>query len=242
MRFQGVTGVADNPLAGVGACVFDAYGTLFDLINPVAARAARLGDTAPLLSELWRRKQLEYSWLRSLMGQHVDFWRVTGEALDYAMATLKVDDLALRAELMELYLSIPTYDEVPEALAALKAAGVRTGVLSNGAPMMLTAAVNCANITPYLDAVISVEDIGVFKPDPRVYQLAVDKMRLKPGEIAFFSSNAWDIAGAATFGFRAVWCNRAGAPPERLPGAPVAEIRNLTEALPMLVEASEQAS
>jgi len=226
--------MAESPLAGVGACVFDAYGTLFDLINPVAARAARIGDKAEALSELWRRKQLEYSWLRSLMGQHADFWQVTGEALDYAMAALGVEDLALRADLMELYLSIPAYEEVPETLAALKAAGVRTGVLSNGSPMMLTSAVGCAEIAPSLDVVLSVEEVGVYKPDARVYQLACDRLRLEPEQIAFFSSNAWDIAGAASFGFRAVWCNRAGAPPESLPGAPVAEIRSLREVPPLL--------
>ncbi|MEQ9126283.1 MAG: HAD-IA family hydrolase, partial [Alphaproteobacteria bacterium] len=139
-----------------------------------------------------------------------------------------------RADLMELYLSIPAYEEVPETLAALKAAGVRTGVLSNGSPMMLTSAVGCAEIAPSLDVVLSVEEVGVYKPDARVYRLACDRLRLEPGEIAFFSSNAWDIAGAASFGFRAVWCNRAGAPPERLPGAPVAEIRNLSEVPPLL--------
>lgn len=226
--------MADSPLAGVGACVFDAYGTLFDLINPVAARAAKVGDEAGPLSELWRRKQLEYSWLRSLMGQHVDFWQITGEALDYALDTLEIDDPALRADLMELYLSIPTYEEVPEVIAALKASGIKTGVLSNGAPVMLTSAITCADLAPSLDVVFSVEDVGVFKPDPRVYQMAVDRLRLEASEIAFFSSNAWDIAGASTFGFRAVWCNRGGAPRERLPGEPVAEIRNLREALPLM--------
>ncbi len=226
--------MAEAPLAGIGACVFDAYGTLFDLINPVAARAAKLGDKAPLLSELWRRKQLEYSWLRSLMGQHADFWQITGDALDYAMAALDVRDPPLRADLMELYLSIPTFDEVPEMLERLKADNIKTGVLSNGAPIMLTSAINVANLAPNLDVVLSVEEVGGFKPDARVYQLAVDRLRLEPGEIAFFSSNAWDIAGAASFGFRAVWCNRAGAPRENLPGRPVAEVRDLLQALPLL--------
>lgn len=226
--------MATSPLAGAGACVFDAYGTLFDLINPVAARAAKVGDKAHALSELWRRKQLEYSWLRSLMGQHVDFWQITGDALDYALAALEIDDPALRADLMELYLSIPAYEEVPDVLAALKAGGMKTGVLSNGAPIMLTSAINCAKLTPSLDVVFSVEDVGVFKPDARVYQMAVERLKLEAGDIAFFSSNAWDVAGAASFGFRAVWCNRGGAPRERLPGAPVAEIRDLTEALPLI--------
>ncbi len=226
--------MAESPLAGVGACVFDAYGTLFDLINPVAARAARIGAKAAPLSELWRRKQLEYSWLRSLMGQHADFWRITGDALDHAMEALGIVDLGLRADLMELYLSLPTYEEAPETLAALRRAGLKTAVLSNGAPTMLTSALTCSNLAPAIDMVLSVEDIGVFKPDPRVYQMAVDRFKLEASEIAFFSSNAWDIAGAATFGLRAVWCNRSGAPPERLPGKPVAEIRNLKEALALL--------
>lgn len=226
--------MAGSPLAGIGACVFDAYGTLFDLINPVAARAAKVGDKAHALSELWRRKQLEYSWLRSLMGQHVDFWKITGDALDYAMETLKVESPALRANLMELYLSIPTFEEVPETLTALKQAGFKTGVLSNGAPIMLTSAISCANIAPSLDVVFSVEDVGVYKPDARVYQMAVDRLKLEPSEIAFFSSNAWDVAGAAVFGFQCVWCNRGGAPRERLPGEPKAEVRNLREALPLL--------
>lgn len=228
--------MAASPLAGVEACIFDAYGTLFDLVNPVEARAARVGDKAAALTEIWRRKQLEYSWLRSLMGQHADFWQITGDALDYAMASIGVEDLALRADLMELYLSIPTYEEVPQVLEALKAAKRKTGILSNGAPLMLTSATTCADIRPLLDVMFTVEDVGVFKPDPRVYQMVVDRMRVEPDQVAFFSSNAWDIAGAATFGFRAVWCNRGGAPRELLPGEPVAEIKNLREALALFEE------
>lgn len=221
--------MADKVLEGVGACVFDAYGTLFDLLGPVARRAAKLGDKSDALSELWRRKQLEYSWLRSLMGEYTDFWTITGESLDYAMAALKIDDPVLRADLMELYLSLPTFDEVPDTLGALKASGIKTGILSNGAPVMLTSAINVAQITLSLDVVFSVADVGVFKPDPRVYQMAVDRLKLDASDIAFFSSNAWDIAGAASFGFRAVWVNRLGAPRERLPGEPVAEISTLAE-------------
>mgnify|MGYP000374224685 CR=1 FL=1 len=221
-------------LDGIGACVFDAYGTLFDVHSAAARCRHDLGDKADRLSDLWRQKQLEYSWLRSLMGAHVDFWQITGDALDYAMAALDVEDPVLRAALMELYLSIPAYPEVPDVLTALKAREIKTGVLSNGAPIMLTSAVNCAKLSPMLDVVFSVEDVGVFKPDGRVYQMAVDRLKLAPEEIAFFSSNAWDVAGAASFGFRAVWCNRVGAPRERLPGKPVAEISNLSEALPLL--------
>jgi len=221
--------MADKVLEGAGACVFNAYGTLFDLIGPVARRAANVGDKSTALSELWRRKQLEYSWLRSLMGEYADFWTITGDSLDYAMDALEIDDLVLRSDLMQLYLSIPTYDEVPEVLKTLKDGGLKTGVLSNGAPIMLTSAINYSQITPLLDVVFSVEDVQVFKPDARVYQMAVDRLKLEPQDIAFFSSNAWDAAGAASFGFRVVWVNRLGAPRERLPGEPVAEVRSLAD-------------
>ena len=226
--------MATIPLNGAKACIFDAYGTLFDLINPVAARAARLGSKAGPLSELWRRKQLEYSWLRSLMEEYSDFWTLTGNALDYALDSLDIQDPALRADLMELYLSIPTYEEVPEVLSNLKARGLKTGILSNGSPLMLTSAVNCAGLTQNLDFVLSVDEIKVFKPSPRVYNMAAERLRLAPNEIAFFSSNAWDISGAASFGFQAVWCNRNNMPRERLPGLPMAEISNLRDALTLM--------
>ena len=220
-------------LDDIGACVFDAYGTLFD----VAAAAARcrddLGDKAGPLAVLWRTKQLEYTWLRSLMDEYVDFWRVTGDGLDYAMATLGIGG-DLRPRLMDLYKCLDAYGEVKEVLSGLKAADIKTAILSNGAPAMLEAAVKNAGIDDLLDDVLSVDSIGVYKPHPGVYQLAVDGLGLPAGRICFMSSNAWDVAGAANFGFRVVWVNRFGQQRERLPGAHEHEISTLAE-LPALL-------
>lgn len=221
-------------IPGIRACVFDAYGTLFDVHSAAARCRDALGDKSGALSETWRQKQLQYSWLRSLMRAHADFWHVTGDALDYAMASVGLDDPAIRKRLMDLYLSLEAYGEVPAVLRRLRQAGQATAILSNGAPAMLEAAVQSAGIGDDLDHVLSIEDVGIYKPDPRVYQLAVDRIGVQPAEICFLSSNAWDAHGAAHFGFRVAWCNRFGQPPERLPGQPDAEIRDLA-ALPALL-------
>ncbi len=222
------------PLDGIGACVFDAYGTLFDYNSAAERCRDELGDKLDPLNALWRQKQLQYTWLRSLEGRHADFWQVTGDALDFAMEALGLSDAALRQRLMELYLTLDIFPEVPGVLARLRDAGVRTAILSNGSPMMLDAAVARAGISGLLDAVLSVEEVGVFKPDPRVYRLAVERLGLAARAIAFQSSNAWDVYAASAFGMRAVWCNRTGQPRERLPGAPDRQIRTLAE-LPPLV-------
>lgn len=213
----------------IAACVFDVYGTLLDFNAAVAALSARIGPQADALSALWRRKQLEYSWLRSLMGTHADFWQVTGDALDYALAALAVGDAALRDDLMALYLRLAPYPEVAETLGAIRSAGITTAVLSNGTPAMLADGLAAAGIAPLLDAVWSVEPAGVFKPHPTVYRLAPDALSLPAGRIAFMSANGWDIAGAASFGLHAIWINRAGAAPERLPAGPVATLPSLAE-------------
>jgi 2-haloacid dehalogenase len=205
------------------ACVFDAYGTLFDVHSAVARHASAVGPQAVELSKLWRTKQLEYSWVRSLAGRHADFWTVTGDALDFAMASFGVTDPggALRARLMEAYLSLDAYPEVPEMLRRLKAKGLRTAILSNGSPDMLNRAVRSAGIGDRLDSVLSIEEVGIYKPDQRVYRLAVDRLGGVPAErIAFLSSNAWDAAGAASFGFRVVWVNRTKQPTEHRGWAP----------------------
>jgi 2-haloacid dehalogenase len=226
--------MANGVMGDIGACVFDAYGTLFDY-NSAAARCKNvLGNDWQTLSDLWRRKQLEYTWLRSLMGRHTDFWHVTGEALDYALGVLKRDDPGLRALLMQQYLNLDPYPEVPQMLERLKAKGMRAAILSNGSPTMLVAATNSAKLTQLVDTVLSVESAGIFKPHPSVYQLAVDKLGLPATRMCFLSSNGWDAAGAAAFGFRAVWVNRAGAPEENLPGRPERQIKTLAE-LPALL-------
>ena len=224
------------PLSGVSVCVFDAYGTLFDLSAITATCKDALGERAGALSDLWRRKQLEYTWLRSLMGRHADFWHVTGDSLDYAMASLRIDDAALRARLMEAYLSPAPYPEAKDTLRVLKDAGHKLAILSNGTPSMLTSATKFAGLAGLFDAVLSVESVGVFKPHPSVYRLATEGFDCAPADVAFMTSNAWDAAGAGAFGFRVVWVNRLGLPPEALPAAPPVEIKTLAE-LPGLLRA-----
>jgi len=223
-------------LAGVRACVFDAYGTLFDYASAAARCSDVLGDKAAPLTALWRSKQLEYTWLRSLQGRYADFSQVTAEALDFALAVHRLGEPALHARLMSLYDSLECFAEVPAMLARLRAAGLKTAILSNGTAQMLAAALAHAGIAPYFDAVLSVDEVRVYKPHPRVYQLAVDRLGVPPGAIAFQSSNGWDAYAASAFGMQVVWCNRHGQPPERLPGAPKVIIQSLAE-LPALVGA-----
>lgn len=222
------------PLTGIRACVFDAYGTLFDYASAAARCRDVLGDRFDRLVTLWRDKQLQYTWLRATQNRHVDFWRVTGDALDYALETLGIDDRALRERLMNLYLTLDAFPEVPDTLSRIKALGLKTAILSNGAPAMLDAVVGNAKIGVLLDAVLSVEEVGVYKPHPRVYQLAVDRLAVDAKEILFLSSNAWDAYAASAFGFRVAWCNRYGQRPERLPGKPDYEIKSLAE-IPALI-------
>ncbi|MGD9728661.1 MAG: haloacid dehalogenase type II [Nitrospiraceae bacterium] len=221
-------------LKGVRACVFDAYGTVFDFATAAAGCRDVLGENSSSLTALWREKQLQYTWLRALQGKHADFWKVTGDALDFALETLNLRSDELRFRLMTLYLTLKPFPEVPTMLSRLKAAGFTTAILSNGSPKMLEAAVAGAQIGHLLDVVLSVEAVGVYKPHPRVYQLAVDSLNAAPQEICFQSSNAWDAYAASAFGMRVVWCNRYDQRHERLPGKPDHEIKSLSE-LPALL-------
>jgi len=226
--------MTDRSLAATRACVFDAYGTLFDLTSAARRCADALGGKAESLGALWRTRQLEYSWLRSLMGAHADFWQVTGESLDYALAVLGIADAALRARLMDAFLHIQAYPDAVTVLDALNRAKRPAAILSNGSPRMLSAAVESAGLGHLLDHVLSIEEAGIYKPHPRVYALAARRLGVPAEHICFVSSNGWDAAGAAQFGFKAVWANRAGAPRERLPGEPVAELSGL-DRLPALL-------
>ena len=226
--------MTQDPIA-VRACVFDAYGTLFDFASAAARCADVLGDKAAAVTALWRDKQLQYTWLRSLQGRHADFWQVTTEALDFTLETLDIGDRNVRDRLLGLYRTLDCFPEVPHVLRALKEAGFVTAILSNGSPAMLADAVAAARLGSLLDHVLSVEDAGVFKPHARVYQLAIDRLGVPASAIAFQSSNAWDAYAASAFGMRVVWCNRYGQRRERLPGAPDREIRTLAELPPLLV-------
>ena len=216
-------------LSDIRAYVFDAYGTLFNYALAAAGCRDVLGDRLGPLTTLWRDKQLQYTWLRALQSRHADFWVVTGDALDFALETLGLDNPQLRARLMDLYRTLDVFPEVPAMLKRLKAAGLKTAILSNGSPDMLDAAVIKAGIGDLFDAVLSVELVGVYKPHPKVYQLAVDRLAIPAEAISFQSSNAWDAYAASAFGMRVVWCNRYGQPPERLPGKPDREIASLAE-------------
>ncbi len=204
----------------IDACVFDAYGTLFD-VNAAAQHAASdLGDKWQPLADIWRQKQLQYTWLRALMDAHTDFWAVTGDALDFAMASLDIDDDALRQKLLDLYLKLDAYEEVKETLAALKERGKRLAILSNGSRDMLAAAVDNAGIGDLLDAVFSVDAVGIFKPHPSVYKMAVDGFGLPPDRMSFQSANGWDAFAAKNYGYQVVWINRFGQAVERIPDTP----------------------
>jgi 2-haloacid dehalogenase len=223
-----------NRLEGVRACVFDAYGTLFDFASAAAdCREIEPGERAALTA-LWRDKQLQYTWLRSLQGRYVDFWQVTGEALDFALDSLELERPGLRDRLMGLYRTLSPFPEVAGVLGALRRAGFATAILSNGSPSMLQDAVAGAGLNGLLDAVLSVEAVRVFKTDRKVYQYALDRLGVTAQQVSFQSSNAWDAHAAADFGMRVVWCNRYGQRRERLPGAPDIEIRTLDE-LPALL-------
>jgi 2-haloacid dehalogenase len=219
------------PLNGVKACVFDAYGTLFDFATAAKGCGDILGENTEKLTALWRDKQLQYSWLRAAQGRHADFWHVTGDALDFALETLGIDKPGLRDRLMTLYLRLDAFPEVPKVLHRLKEASLQTAILSNGSPKMLDAVVKGAGLSGVLDAVLSVEEVGVYKPHPKVYQLAVDRLGVPASAISFQSSNAWDAYAASAFGMRVVWCNRYGQRHERLPGNPDREIKSLAELL-----------
>lgn len=216
-------------LNDIDACVFDAYGTLFDVNSAAAKLEDELGNRWKPLAELWRQKQLQYTWLRALMGRYADFWQVTGDALDFALASLAIDDASLRSRLMDLYLRLDAFPEVKDTLARLKADGKKLAILSNGAPRMLAAAAENAGISGLLDAILSVDEVRTYKPHDSVYRLAAQRFGIPAARICFLSSNGWDAYGAKAYGFRVVWCNRYGQAPERIPQAPDGQIRTLAE-------------
>jgi 2-haloacid dehalogenase len=224
-----------TPLTDISVCIFDAYGTLFDLSGIVRNSSGVLGDRVGPFADLWRRKQLEYTWLRSLMGRHTDFWHVTGESLDYTLKAFAIDDVALRTRLMEAYLTPGCFPDAKPALESLKSANLKTAILSNGSPTMLISATKATGLDLLLSEIMSVEAVGVFKPHPSVYRMAAEHFGCQADNIAFVSSNGWDVAGAAAFGFCTIWVNRAGLPRDSLPGGPhreIATLQDLSELLP----------
>lgn len=215
--------------------VFDAYGTLFDVHAAIGRHRAAVGPDADRVSDLWRTKQLEYTWTATLAGRYTDFWTLTERALAYALARCPSVDPALAPRLLAAYRSLDAYPDARAALSALKSRGVRAAILSNGTPAMLESAVGHAGLSSDLDAILSVDSIRRYKPSPEVYGLVTSHFRLTAAEVVFVSSNRWDVMGAATFGFRAVWVNRAGLPdeyPEAVPERVVPDLHSLAAIFP----------
>jgi 2-haloacid dehalogenase len=209
--------------------VFDAYGTLFDVHAAIARHRGAVGRDADRLSELWRTKQLEYSWTLTLAGHYEDFWTLTERALDYALARVPSVDRALRPALLDCYRTLDAYPDASATLAALRGRGAQTAILSNGSVDMLSAAVGAAGLDAHLDAVLSVDKVRLYKPRPEVYALVTERFRIAPADVVFVSSNRWDVMGAAAFGFSPVWINRAGLPDEYAELAPQRVLRDLRE-------------
>ncbi len=213
------------------AYVFDAYGTLFDVHAAIARHRAAAGPEAERFSEIWRSKQLEYAWTLTLAGHYVDFWTLTERALDHAFGRVPSIDRALKPLLLDAYLKLDAFADARTVLIDLKARGARLAILSNGSPRMLTAAVEAAGFAGLFDAVLSVDAVRRYKPRPEVYALVTDAFAAQPSDVAFVSSNRWDVMGAVSFGFNAFWVNRARMPDEYTDLAPLREIRALA-ALP----------
>lgn len=219
----------------IKVCVFDAYGTLFDFNSAVARHRVEIGPQADRLAQMWREKQIGYTWARSLMGKYAPFWQVTGEALAHCLQSCGLPPKgALHEKLMQAYLVLDPFPEVRSTLDALHAAEMPLAILSNGNLEMLEAVVRNTGLASFFNALLSVEAVKVFKPDPRVYRLVTEHFSVAPSDVCFLSSNGWDAHGAASFGFRTLWVNRADAAPEGLPGTPSGELRTLAE-LPTLV-------
>lgn len=220
----------------IRAVIFDAYGTLLDIHAAMARHADRLGPNWRQISADWRAKQVEYAWVRSIVGpaHHRDFWRLTQEALEVVAELHGLTDAALKADVLASYRQLDAFPEVPEMLRVLKSRGITCAILSNGEPEMLNAAVTAAGLAPLLDAVLSVELVRVFKPDPRVYRMAGRRFNLAPREMGFVSANPWDAFGAYELGFRVIRINRTGAPDEYGLRGSVPELTDLA-ALPALL-------
>lgn len=223
--------MSDAPVQfrNIRACVFDAYGTLFDVHSAAGRYAERIGPAAAEFSQYWRTQQLQLTWLRSLMRRHADFWRVTADSLEAACRRFQVTDPALRSDLLNSYLRLEAYPEAAQALRDLREKGLPLAILSNGTTGMIEAALKHSGLEGLLDAVLSVEEVGVFKPDPRVYELAGRRFGLEPSAICFVSSNGWDAAGAAAFGLRTAWINRLQVPADPLPAQADVELKTLAE-------------
>lgn len=228
----------------VNICIFDAYGTLFDVTSATRIVAneeeySSFPNHSVKVSNSWRIKQLEYSWLRNIMHEYIDFWQITKDALDFALEENQIKNEKLRQRLLDVYWNLSAYPEAHDVLTTLKANNIQTGILSNGSKQMLNSAVVSANLENYLDKIISIDGIEIYKPDPKVYQMVLDQFNCKIEEVLFISSNGWDIAGASKFGFTTLWVNRNLIPKDRLTFMPNKITNNLSTIPNILKELNE---
>ena len=228
----------------VKICIFDAYGTLFDVTSATRIVAneeeySSFPNHSVKVSNSWRIKQLEYSWLRNIMHEYIDFWQITKDALDFALEENQIKNEKLRQRLLDVYWNLSAYPEAQDVLTTLKANNIQTGILSNGSKQMLNSAVVSANLENYLDKIISIDGIEIYKPDPKVYQMVIDQFNCKIEEVLFISSNGWDIAGASKFGFTTLWVNRNLIPKDRLTFMPNKITNNLSTIPNILKELNE---
>jgi len=217
-------------IENITACVFDAYGTLFDVNSAAAKCKKKLGNRWESFANTWRTTQLEYTWLRSLMKKHKNFWEITEDSLDHTMETFKIKQ-EMRSELLNLYKELSPYPEVKECLEGLKSKKIKIAILSNGTPDLLKKLVENNNIQNYFDDIMSIESVGIYKPDPKVYEMPIKKYGCKPENICFMSSNTWDVSGGGVFGYNAVWVNRFNKIFDKLSYKPQFVINNLNQLL-----------
>ena len=212
------------------AIVFDAYGTLFDVNSAAEKCKDKIGDKWETFSNYWRTTQLEYTWLRSLMKRHKDFWQITEDSLDKSMLTFKIDK-SMRNELLNLYKELSTFPEVKSVLEELKKKSIKLAILSNGTPSLLSNLVKNSNLENLFDDVFSIEEVKIYKPDPKVYDIPINKYKVKKEEITFLSANTWDVSGGGNYGYNAIWVNRTNNVFDKLDYKPKNEVKNLKELL-----------
>ena len=214
-------------MKNVKAIIFDAYGTLFDVNSAAEKCKDKIGDKWEPFANFWRTTQLEYTWLRSLMGRHKDFWQVTEDSLDKSMKAFNIDS-SIKNELLNLYKILSPYKEVSETLKALKEKKFKLAILSNGTPSLLNELVKSNNLSDLFDDIFSIEEVGVYKPDSKVYDIPVKKYKIKKDEIAFLSANTWDVSGGGNYGYQAIWVNRNNNIFDNLDYKPKYEIKDLS--------------
>ena len=215
-------------MKNVKAIIFDAYGTLFDVNSAAEKCKDKIGDKWEPFANFWRTTQLEYTWLRSLMGRHKDFWQVTEDSLDKSMKAFNIDS-SMKNELLNLYKILSPYKEVSETLKVLKEKKFKLAILSNGTPSLLDELVKSNNLNNLFDDIFSIEEVGVYKPDSKVYDIPVKKYKIKKDEIAFLSANTWDVSGGGNYGYQAIWVNRNNNIFDNLDYKPTNEIKSLKE-------------